>query len=146
MVWNGDRTQTVENGFEILICSLITSLKRGANEKTKPPARSLRSHRRLFLFLPTAVCLGPSAFLCSRWKYSLQRDTKIECQIRLHVVVRLITTGRSQRIAAHDHLRAARRLVRSRARTNTGNRVARRSALGRVGCRRHECVRVRRYL
>src|SRR5438128_713906 len=69
--------------------------------KTKPPARLLRSHRRLFLFLPTAVCLLPPAFLCSRRIHTLQRDIKIESQIRHHVVVRLISTGGRERLSRH---------------------------------------------
>src|SRR6267378_3272975 len=49
------------------------------------------------------ACLLPSAFLCSRREDSLQRDVEIEGEIRLHVVVRLISARGRQGLIRHEN-------------------------------------------
>src|SRR6185369_8230997 len=37
----------------------------------------------------------------ARWIYTLQRDTEVESEIRLHVVMRLVAAGRRNHVAIH---------------------------------------------
>src|SRR5437660_4412333 len=69
--------------------------------KTKPPARFDRTGGFFFCcLLPSAYCL---LLLRSRREDSLQRDVKIEGEIRHHVVVRLISTRGRQGLIRHEN-------------------------------------------
>jgi len=61
-------------------------------------------------FAPAAEKVSQSGnFLCSRRKDPLERDIKIEREVRHHIVMRLVTASRRQCLGSQSHI--ARRLV-----------------------------------
>src|SRR5688572_8265734 len=57
----------------------------------------------LCLSLDLRACATTATPLAARWKYSLQGDIEIERQIRLQVVVRLVTARGGEGVGTHRH-------------------------------------------
>src|SRR5260370_21875911 len=108
----------------------------------KPITRTLKTNTAstisTVLAETSAYCLLPSAFLGARRVDALQRDIKIESQVRHHVVVRLGATSRGKRHISKICERRRGRKVGCPPALNSSQRVACRIGLAGIRTRGHE--------